>query len=98
GSVSPAAPAARIPLVTEAPLVWVSPNAIRDPRTPPPRGRFLLRTAEFRPPGRFEIRQDGRLLASARHGRLVPGRAIHLAAAWTARADPAGGPVRVALA
>jgi hypothetical protein len=84
--------------VAEAPLTWISPNAIRVPFTPPPHGRFLLRTAEFRPPGRFQIRQDGRLLATARHGRLVPGRAIHLAAAWTARADPAAGPVRVALA
>jgi thioredoxin reductase len=98
GSSAPAAPAARIPLVAEAPLTWISPNAIRVPFTPPPHRRFLLRTAEFRPPGRFEIRQDGRLLASARHGRLVPGRAIRLAAAWTTRAGPAAGPVRVALA
>jgi thioredoxin reductase len=98
GSVALAAPAARIPLLAEAPLTWVSPNAIRVPLTPPPRGRFLLRTAEFRPPGRFEVRQGGRLLASARHGRLVPGRAIHLGDGWAARADPAGGPVRVVLA
>lgn len=73
-------------------------HAARHIAAPPPRGRFLLRTAGFRPPGRFEIRQDGPLLAAARHGRLVPGRAIHLAAPWAARTDPAAGPVRIALA
>jgi hypothetical protein len=95
-----AAPAAavRVPLVAEAPLSWISPNALRIPLTLPPRGRFLLRTSTFRSPGRFEVRQGDHVLASVRHGRLVPGRAIHLRAGWTARANPADGPVRVALA
>ena len=88
----------RVPLIAEPPLAWVFPNALRIPGPPPPRGRFLLRTAEFGPAGRFEVRQDGCLLARARHGRLIPGRSIQLTAAWTGRADPSAGPVRITAA
>jgi hypothetical protein len=62
---------------------------------PPPLGRFVLRSQEFRRLARLEVRQDGRLLARSRMTRLVPGRPVHLRAAWLARVDPAGGPVRV---
>jgi thioredoxin reductase len=91
---------ARVPVQAEAPLAWVFPNAIRwaGRPLPPPRGRFLLRTAEFRGPGRFKVRQDGRVLVSARHGRLAPARSIRLDAGWIEGADPEGGPVRVCLA
>jgi thioredoxin reductase len=90
--------APRVPLIAEPPLAWVFPNALRIPGPPPPRGRFLLRTAEFGPAGRFEIRQDGRVLTRVRHGRLVPGRSISLTAAWITRAGPAAGPVRITAA
>lgn len=85
-------------MTAESPLTWVFPNALRIGGPQPPCGRFLLRAAEFRPPGRFEVRQDGRILARVRHGRLVPGRSIALTAAWTARASPAGGPIQIFLA
>jgi hypothetical protein len=42
------------------------------------------------------VRQDGRLLGLSRPVRLIPGRPAHLDAAWLARVDPDGGPVRVA--
>lgn len=63
----------------------------------PPRGRFLLRCAEFRPRARIEARQDRRLLARSRPTRLVPGRPVHLAGGWAAQVNPEGGPVRVTL-
>jgi thioredoxin reductase len=97
GSPGPVA-GARIPLIAGAPLTWVFPNALRIGGPQPPRGRFLLRTAEFGSPGHFEVRQDGRVLARIRHGRLVPGRSVSLTAAWATRAAPAAGPVRIALA
>ena len=78
-------------------LAWAFPNALRIPGPPPPRGRFLLRTAEFGPAGWFEIRQDARVLARVRHGRLVPGRSAQLTGAWVAGAGPAP-PIRIALA
>jgi hypothetical protein len=89
------------------PLSWISPNAIRAtaalpagrglPPAQPPRGRFLLRCAEFRRAARIEVRQDGRVLARSRPASLVPGRPAHLAGGWVAQVDPGGGPVRVAL-
>lgn len=96
-------PATRLPVRAEPPLAWIFPNAIRwapgagAGPVPPPRRRFLLRTGEFRGPGRFEVRQDGRVLAAVRHGRLIPARSIGLDAGWITSADPGGGPVRVRL-
>jgi thioredoxin reductase len=88
--------APRIPVAVAAPLGWISPNAIRAGGPPPPRGRFLLRSEVFRRLARLEVRQDGRVLATAR-ARLVPGRPVHLGAGWIARADPSAGPVHVTL-
>jgi len=88
--------AQRIPVTVAAPLSWISPNAIRAGGPLPPRGRFLLRSEVFRRQARLEVRQDGRVLGTAR-ARLVPGRGAHLDAAWMARAEPSGGPVRVTL-
>jgi thioredoxin reductase len=87
--------AARLPVLVEPPLRWISPNAIGASAGPPPLGRFVLRSADFRRGARLEVRQDGRLLARSRPARLVPGRPVHLGAGWLPRVDPAGGPVRV---
>ena len=88
--------AQRIPVTVTAPLRWISPNAIRVPGPPPPRGRFLLRSEAFRRLAQLEVRQGGQILATAR-ARLIPERPVHLDAGWMARADPSAGPVRVAL-
>jgi thioredoxin reductase len=84
-----------VPVRVEAPLRWISPNAIGSASVPPPLGRFVLRSQEFGGRVRLEVRQDDRLLARSRLLRLVPGRPVHLGAAWQARVDPSGGPVRV---
>ena len=84
----------RLPILVEPPLRWISPNAI-GASAPPPLDRFVLRSAAFRRGGRLEVRQDGRLLARSRPARLIPGRPVHLGAAWLPQVDPAGGPVRV---
>jgi thioredoxin reductase len=95
------ASAVLVPVTAEPPLAWISPNAIRlpagAPATPPPRGRFVLRSQEFRRHGVLEVRQDGRRLARVR-ARLIPGRSVTLGAGWLARADPSAGPVSVHVA
>jgi thioredoxin reductase len=83
-----------IPICVVAPLAWIAPNAIRSPGTPPPRGRFVLRSEVFARRARLEVRQDGKVLASAR-ARLIPGRPVHLDATWLARAELSAGPVQV---
>ena len=85
----------RIAVVAEPPLRWISPNAVAAGGGLPPLGRFTLRAAEFRRPGRLEARQDGRLLARSRPLRLIPGRPVYLRASWLGKLDPGGGPVRV---
>jgi thioredoxin reductase len=83
----------RLPILVAPPLRWISPNAVAS--APPPLGRFVLRSQDFRRLARLEVRQDGRLLARSRPLRLVPERTVHLAAGWLPRVDPAGGPIRV---
>ena len=91
---------ASVPVRAEPPLRWISPNAVAiavgGRAVPPPLGRFVLRSAEFRRVARLEVRQDGRLLGRSGPVRLIPGRPVHLGAGWLARVDPAGGPVHVA--
>ena len=83
-----------VPVQVEAPLAWISPSVIRDPGTPPPRGRFVLRSTEFRPHARLAVSQDGRTLATARLS-LRPARSLTLPAAWLPEVSPSAGPVRV---
>jgi thioredoxin reductase len=64
---------------------------------PPPRGRFLLRSQVFQHRGKLEVRQGDRVLARQR-ARLIPGRPIHLDAAWLSKVHVSDGPVLVALA
>jgi thioredoxin reductase len=86
--------AARLPVRVEAPLRWISPNAVLT-GSAPPLGRFVLRSREFRRPARLEVRQGERLLARSRPVRLIPGRPVHLGAGWLGQVDPAGGPVSI---
>ncbi|HEU5419810.1 MAG TPA: FAD-dependent oxidoreductase [Streptosporangiaceae bacterium] len=94
GGPAPAGRGRAIPVTVAAPLSWISPGLLRDPGTPPPRGRFVLRSAEYRPRARLEVSQDGRVLARHR-ARLMPGRSLTLPAGWMSRVSLAGGPVRV---
>jgi thioredoxin reductase len=85
---------ARVPVLVEPPLRWISPN-VAGAAAAPPLGRFVLRSGEFRRGARLEARQDGRLLTRSRPVRLIPERPAHLAAGWLDQVDPADGPVRV---
>jgi thioredoxin reductase len=90
-------PTAGIPIVCEAPLLWIVPNAVAAQPAAgarPPRRRFLLRAAEAMIAPRIELAQDGRVLWSGRLARLVPGRSARLPDAWTGGVDEGGGPVR----
>lgn len=88
---------AQLPLLVEPPLRWISPNVIGAPAPPPPLGRFVLRSSDFRRMAQLEVRQDDRLLARSRPVRLIPERPVHLGARWLAAVDQAGGPLRVAI-
>jgi len=90
---------APVPVRAEAPLRWISPNAVAmgagGRAAPPPLGRFVLRSQEFRRLARLEVRQGGRVLGRSGPVRLIPGRPVHLGARWLARVDPGGAVVQV---
>lgn len=88
--------AAAVPISVAQPLAWISPNVIRGPAPLPPRGRFLLRSEVFARRAQLEVRQEDKVLATARV-RLVPSRPLHLHAGWLGRVEPSAGPVRVLL-
>jgi thioredoxin reductase len=84
-------------LVARAPLTWVAPDLLVGSGHPPPRNRFLIRSAEFLRRPRIVVRQGERELWRGRHRRLAPGRSANIPAGWTAEVDPDGGPVAVSV-
>jgi thioredoxin reductase len=89
-------PAGRVPIVCEAPLGWIAPNAVSGAGDPP-RGRFALRARELVRGARVELRQGERRLWGGRVARLMPGRSARLPHGWASAVDPAGPPVVCAL-
>jgi DNA-binding IclR family transcriptional regulator len=79
------------------PLTWVAPNLLLPSGQPPPRDRFLFRSAEFLRRPRIVVRQGERELWSGRRPGLAPGRSAHIPAGWAAAVDPDGGPVTVSV-
>src|SRR5215831_14803389 len=98
GPARPAPEPVRVRVTVQAPLLWISPNAVRAGGPVPPRGRFVLRSGVFRRLARLEVWQDGRRLATELSFRMIPDRPVRLGASWTGRIDPGGGPVTVRLA
>ncbi|MFI9061931.1 NAD(P)/FAD-dependent oxidoreductase [Streptomyces sp. NPDC053429] len=85
-------PDAGPPVVVRAPLSWVTPNRVTGPSGRP----LLLRSGEALTGPVVTVGQDGRLLWRRRFpGRVSPSRSMRLPPDWTARVDPAGGPVVV---
>ncbi|MEV7612178.1 FAD-dependent oxidoreductase [Streptomyces sp. NPDC089799] len=79
-------------LIVRAPLVWVAPNRLTGTAGRP----FLLRSGEPLSGPVVTVGQDGRLLWRRRYaGPVSPSRSLRLPPGWTARVDPAGGPVVV---
>ena len=91
-------PAAPVPIVCQAPLGWIAPNAVGASAEPPPRGRFALRSTEFLRGVELEARQGGRVLWRGRLRRIVPGRSVGLPGGWIASVDRAGDEVVVRVA
>ncbi|WP_051806883.1 NAD(P)/FAD-dependent oxidoreductase [Streptomyces sp. NRRL F-2664] len=82
------------PLEVRAPLVRVTPNRL----TGPARRPLLLRSARTVTAPVVTATQDGRTLWRRRFpGPASPTRSLRLPPHWTARVDPAGGPVVLAL-
>ena len=87
---------AAVPMVTNAPLGWITPDALTWPASRTVVRDAVLRTDTFAR-GRLLVTQDGRRLWRGRFSRLVPNRSIRLPLGFTHAVDPGGGPVVVAV-
>ena len=81
-----------IPVTCEPPLLWVSPSAI-NAGVEPPRGRLLLRVAEFCGAADVVVNQGPRTLWRRRYHSLVPNLPIHVPAALVKQVDANGPPL-----
>lgn len=94
-----ARPAARVPVVVDAPLLWIAPNRLdaADPRVAA--GAFVLRTeSRLGPWSSLVVSRGRRVLHRQRLLRsAVPNRTLRLSADWTANAWAGAGdePVRI---
>ncbi|MFE3849684.1 NAD(P)/FAD-dependent oxidoreductase [Streptomyces griseorubiginosus] len=87
-----AEPPDHVPLLVEPPLRWIAPNRV----TPADRGLpYVLRTRVPLSRSLLHVAQDGRTLHRQALLRALPNRTLTLAARWTHRVDPKGGPVAV---
>ncbi|WP_433043185.1 NAD(P)/FAD-dependent oxidoreductase [Dactylosporangium sp. CS-033363] len=92
------AAASGVALAVEEPLLWVAPQLIAPGGPPPARDRLLLWTAEHRRLPRVTAVQDGRRVGAVRlPWPAAPGRVFRVPYSLVSAADPAGGPVRLAL-
>ncbi|MEV4516745.1 FAD-dependent oxidoreductase [Dactylosporangium sp. NPDC049525] len=94
----PPAAAPHVELRCAAPLRWIAPQLVRPGGPAPVRGRLQLWCDEFRRLPHVVAVQDGRRIGSARlPWPAAPGRVFRVPFTLVAGADPAGGPVTVAL-
>jgi thioredoxin reductase len=94
----PARARSGVAVVATAPLRWVAPGRITDVRVPPPRGRFVLCSSEFRTAPRIEVHQGERLVRSLRAARaMVPNRPFEIGAGWLEVIDLDGPLVTVSI-
>ena len=98
GTGTPAAGDAHVELRCEAPLRWIAPQLVRPGGPAPVRGRLQLWCDELRALPRVVAVQDGRRIGATRlPWPAAPGRVFRVPFGLVADADPAGGPVTVAL-
>ncbi|MDG6104970.1 FAD-dependent oxidoreductase [Dactylosporangium aurantiacum] len=97
-AAGPAGPAAPLELRCAAPLRWIAPQLIRPGGPAPVRGRLLLWCDTYRAVPHVVAVQDGRRVGAVRvPWPAAPGRVFRVPFTLVAGADPAGGPVTVAL-
>jgi Pyridine nucleotide-disulphide oxidoreductase len=90
-------PANPVNVMARDPLRWVVPGLIAAGDPGVPRGRFLLRSREFRRAPKLRVTQGETELWRGRLRRLVPGRSAHIPGDWAERVDPEGPQVSVAV-
>ncbi|MGH2521659.1 MAG: NAD(P)/FAD-dependent oxidoreductase [Anaerolineales bacterium] len=87
-----------LPVHVEAPLAWVSPNAIGASVDQPEFGSFALRVHEFCRNAQVRVYQGDRLLHTQAFRRLLPNDSMRLASDWLKAVNPEGEALRIVVA
>jgi thioredoxin reductase len=90
-------PQTAIPLQTELPIAWVSPNCATVGEEQLPQRRFLFQVNQFCRNVQMRIYQGKRLLHSQAFHRLGPNQSYSLTSRWLAQLDHNGEPVHLVL-
>ncbi len=87
-----------LPLQVEAPITWISPNAVAVSKDGLGLGSFLFRVNEFCQGVRIQVRQGDRAIHTQMFRRLSPNRSAHLSNDWLAAIRPEGEALRLVVA
>jgi thioredoxin reductase len=90
-------PQTAIPIQTEPPIAWVSPNCAVPGQDQPPHRSFLFQVNQFCRNAHLQIYQGNRLLYSQPFHHLGPNQSYMLNSRWLTLLDDAGGPVHLGL-
>ena len=90
-------PQTAIPIQTEPPILWVSPNCVTSGEEQLPYRHFLFQVNDFCRDVQMQIYQGNRLLYSQPFPRLVPSQSYSLTSRWLNLLDRRGDPVHLAL-
>jgi pyruvate/2-oxoglutarate dehydrogenase complex dihydrolipoamide dehydrogenase (E3) component len=90
-------PQSAIPIQTEPPILWVSPNCVTSGQEQLPYRHFLFQVNQFCRDVQMQIYQGNRLLYSQAFPRLGPNQSYALSGRWLNLLDHSGEPVHLAL-
>jgi thioredoxin reductase len=91
-------PERALPLQVEAPVTWISPNAVAVSKDGLGLGGFLFRVNEFCQGARIQVYQGDRAIHTQMFRRLSPNRSAHLSNDWLAAVRPEGEALRLVIA
>jgi len=86
-----------LPLQVEAPIAWISPNAVVVSEDRLGLGGFVFRVSEFCQGAKVRVYQGDRVMHTQMFRRLLPNRSAHLGDDWLAAVRPDGEALRVTL-
>jgi thioredoxin reductase len=91
-----------LPIQVEAPVAWVSPNAVPTSRhrgqAKPLAGHFTFRVNDFCPKAQVQIRQGQKILHEQTFRRLMPNKPFYVNQAWLVAVEPEGEALQLVMA
>ena len=87
----------RIPILPEAPIQWISPDAITLEARQTPGGRLCFRVQTICKQAKIKAMQNGEVLYERRYGFCVPNYSYYLSDHWLAKIKTDKSPIQISL-